>query len=79
MVNPTLKQRRQKLTEMVVQARQEFLNAERLVKHEVRKANPNLEWWEQFDLVQKDPRWQVANARLLALCDAANVMGAEIG
>ena len=79
MVNPTLKQRRQKLTEMVVQARQEFLNTERFVKHEVRKANPNLEWWEQFDLVQKDSRWQVANARLLALCDAANVMGAERG
>ena len=81
MVNPTLKQRRQHLTEEVIKARQEFQNTERLVKYEVRKANPKLkeeDWVKFYDLVESDSRYQVAQARLLALCDAANIMGAEI-
>lgn len=77
----TIKQRRERLTEEIKTARQEFLNAERLVKYEVRKANPTLkedDWVKFYQLVENDPRYQVANARLLALCDAANIMGAEI-
>ena len=81
MVNPTLKQRRNQLTLKVKEARQEFYNIEKLVKYEVRKANPKLkeeDWVKFYELVENDPRYQVANARLLALCDAANIMGAEI-
>lgn len=78
LVNPTLNQRRAELTEKVKAARQEFLNIERMLKHDVRKAHPDMDWWEQMSLVETDSRYQVANARLLALCDAANIMGAEL-
>lgn len=82
MAKETLNQRRAALTEKVKQARQEFHNAENLAKYEIRKANPGLkenDWVKFYDMVEKDPRVQVAQARLLALCDAANIMGAEIG
>ena len=81
MAKETLNQRREKLTEMVRKARQDFHNTQNLVKYEVRKANPGLkekDWVKYYSLVENDPRVQVANARLLALCDAANVMGAAL-
>lgn len=81
MAKETLNQRRAALTEKVKQARQEYHNTYNLVKYEVRKANPGLkdkDWVTYYDKVDNDPRVQVANARLQALCDAANIMGAEI-
>lgn len=80
-LNKTLKQRRSELTEKVRLARQEFHNVEIKVKYEVRKANPKLKeenWVEYYKLVEADPRYQVAQAKLLALCDAANIMGADL-
>lgn len=77
----TIRERREKLTAKVVEARREYHNIYNLVKHEVRKANPNLketDWVKFYDLIDKDPRVMVANATLLALCEAANIMGAEI-
>lgn len=81
MARETLNERRAQLTQMVVQARQQFESIQVKVKYEVRKANPGLkesDWAKFYQLVDDDPRVQVAGARLLALCDAANVMGAEI-
>ena len=78
MVGITIKQRRAMLTEEVKKARQEFFNAKRLVEHELKQNHPELKWYEELEEVEKDPRYQVANARLMALCDAANIMGAEI-
>lgn len=81
LVNPTLTQRREALTQKVKEARQEFINVENRVKYEVRKANPGLkerDWVAFYKKVEEDPRRMVAEARLLALCDAANIMGAEI-
>lgn len=80
-VKPTLTQRREALTQEIRKARQEFCNVENKVKYEVRKANPGLkesDWVAYYKKVEDDPRVQVAQARLLALCDAANIMGAEI-
>lgn len=80
-LNKTINQRRYELTEKVRQARQEFYRVENLVKYEVRKANPKLketDFWKYWELVEADPRYQVAAATLHALCDAANIMGAEI-
>ena len=77
----TIKERREELTEKIKEARQEYHNAQALVKYEVRKANPGLkekDWVKFYDLVENDARVQVAQARLLGLCDAANIMGAEI-
>ena len=81
MAKVTLNERRAQLTEKVRQARQELENIQIKVKYEVRKANPGLkerDWAKFYQLVDDDPRVQVASARLLALCDAANIMGAEI-
>ena len=79
LVNPTLTQRREALTQKVKEARVEWNHQKHIVEKEVRKANPGIKWYDEMDLVEKDPRVQVANARLLALCDAANIMGADIG
>ena len=81
MVQKTLKQRRSELTEKVRLARQEFHSVEIKVKYEVRICFPNLKeenWVEYYKLVEADPRYQVAQAKLLALCDAANIMGADL-
>jgi len=77
----TLNQRRAELTEKVRLARQEFHNVEIKVKYEVRKANPGLkekDWVKFYELVEADPRYQVASAVLTAYCEAANIMGAEL-
>ena len=81
MAKTTITERRWQLTQKVKFARQEFHNTRDLVKYEVRKANPGLESkdpFKFFDIVDNDSRVQIANARLLALCDAANIMGADL-
>ena len=81
-VGITLKQRREQLTQKCTDARREYHNTFALVKHEVSKANPGLKeknWVKFYNLIENDTRVQVANARLIALCDAANIMGADIG
>lgn len=80
-MNKTLNQRRAELTEKVRLARQEFHNVEIKVKYEVRKANPGLkenDWVKFYQLVESDVRYKVAEAKLSALCEAANIMGAEL-
>lgn len=81
MAKETLTQRRAALTEKVNEARQNYFKIFNLVKYEVRKANPGLQksdWAKFYNYVECDIRVQLANARLKALCDAANIMGAEI-
>jgi len=78
MANLTIKERREQLTEKIRKARAHFLATETMVRREVKKKQPNLEWWQQAAEVEKDPRVRVAHATLLALCEAANIMGAEI-
>lgn len=78
----TLTQRREKLTEKVRQARQEFHNTEIKVKYEVRKANPGLkerDWVKFYELVEADVRYKIAAAVLEAYCEAARIMGADLG
>ena len=77
----TITQRREKLTEKVRQARQEYHNIEIKVKYEVRKANPGLkesDWVAYYELVEQDTRLQIAAAVLSAYCEAARIMGAEL-
>ena len=78
MAKETLNQRRAKLTEKIVKARQDWRNTRNMVEHEVKTKFPHFEWWQQAEMVDNDVRVQVANATLLALCDAANIMGAEL-
>lgn len=77
----TIKQRRTQLTEKVIKARQDWENTRKEVQYEVRKAHPGLkeeDWVLYWDMVDEDTRVLVAHARLRALCEAANIMGAEI-
>lgn len=81
LIKKTLNQRRAELTEKIKEARQEYHNIQSQVRYEVRKANPGLkerDWSAFYEIADNDPRVKVAEARLLALCDAANIMGAEI-
>lgn len=81
MAKQTITERREALSQKVKEARQEYHNTRAKVKYEVRKANPSLkekDWVTFYDLIDKDPRVQVAEAKLLALCEAANIMGADI-
>ena len=78
MAMQTLTQMRATLTKKCVEARKELFDTKRIVEAEIKKAHPELKWYEELDELEKDPRYQVANARLQALCDAANIMGAEI-
>ena len=78
MAKETLNERRAKLTEKVVAARQEWQRVRREVNHEIKKANPGIDYWELWAKTENDKRVAVAEAKLLALCDAANIMGAEI-
>ena len=81
MAKVTLGERRFQLTEKVKAAREEYHAIRNRVQYEVRKANPGLkegDWVTFWDKVDNDPRVLIADARLLALCDAANIMGAEI-
>lgn len=77
-LKPTITQRRAQLTEMVKKARQDYQAIVRKVDHQIRKEHKDLPWYKQFELREADPEVIKANATLLALCDAANVMGAEI-
>ena len=77
----TIKQRRAQLTEKCNRARQEWENAVRLAKYTIRTAHPGLkekDWAKFYELVDNDIRVMLANVKLQALCDAANIMGAEI-
>lgn len=78
MAKETLNQKRAKLTDLVVKARLEWNHQKHIVEKEVKKNHPGLQWYEEMDLVEDDPRVQVANARLMALCEAANIIGAEL-
>ena len=78
MAKVTIAERRWQLTEKVKFARKEWENIRREVNHEIRKANPGIDYWELWDKTDNDPLVLVANAKLLALCDAANIIGAEI-
>jgi vacuolar-type H+-ATPase subunit D/Vma8 len=78
LVKPTLNERRAQLTERVVAARQEWQRVRHEVNQQIRKANPGGDYWDLWDQTDSDKRVAVAEARLLALCDAANIMGAEI-
>ena len=80
-IKKTLKERRAELTEKVRQARQDFHNVQLKVKYEVRKEHPGLKetnWVEFYKLVDDDIRCKLAAERLMALCEAANIMGAEL-
>ena len=79
MVGITIKQRRAQLTEKCTKARAHFLATEKMVRRDIDRKYPNLEWYKKSELVEKDPRYIEANTRLLALCDAANIMGADTG
>lgn len=78
MAKQTLTEKKAALTKKCVEARKELFDTKRIVEAEIKKAHPGLEWYEELDELEKDPRYQVANARLQALCDAANIMGADI-
>lgn len=75
----TIKERREKLTAEIVKARDHYLATEREMRHKAKKENPNLEWYEIMDIVESEPKFIAAKERLLALCDAARIMGADIG
>lgn len=75
----TIKIRKQWLYDATTKARKEFHEIERRVRYEVRKAHPELKWFEQMDIVDANPEVIKANARLLALCDACNLIGIESG
>ena len=77
-LKPTITQRRAALTEAVKKARAEYQAIVRKVDYQVRKEHKDLPWYEQFELRESNPEVIKANERLLALCDAANIMGAEI-
>ena len=77
-IKPTITQRRAALTELVKKARTEWQAIVRKVDYQIRKEHPELKWYEQFELRESNPEVIKADARLLALCDAANIMGAEI-
>lgn len=78
LLKPSLTQRRAKLTEMVKKAREHYLATVRKVDYQIRKEHKDLPWYKQFELREADLEVVKANERLLALCEAANVMGAEI-
>lgn len=75
----TIKQRKQKLYDETTKARSHFHAVERKVSGEVAKKHPELKWYEQMDIVEKDAEYIKAQARLLALCDACNIIGIESG
>lgn len=78
MAKETLTQRREKLTERCRKARLEWNHQKHIVEKEVKQNHPGLLWYEEMDLVEKDPRVEKAAAVLYAYCEAANIMGAEI-
>lgn len=69
----------QALYNLTTQARDHFLITERKTRAMIKKQHPNLKWYEQADLVDKDPEVIDAHARLLALCDACILIGIECG
>ena len=77
-LKPTITQRRAQLTEAVKKARDEYQAIVRRVDHQVRKEHKDLPWYKQFEIRESDPEVIRANATLLALCHAANIMGADI-
>lgn len=74
-----MKQRKQNLYDETTKARSHFLAVERKVRARVEKEHPELEWFDQMDIVEKDVEYIKANTRLLALCDACNILGIESG
>lgn len=78
-LHPTPKQRKQELYNETTKARKHFLATERRISEKVKKARPDLKWYEQFDLVHQDIEYIKAETRLLALCEACNIIGVECG
>lgn len=75
----TFKEKKQALYDATTKARKHYLAVERKVRERVKKANPDLEWWQQADLVEKDTEVIDANGRLQGLCQACNLIGIESG
>ena len=78
MAKATINERRAALTDMVNKARNEWQIIRRDVNSAIRRANPGIDYWELWDKTDNDPRVKVAEAKLMALCDAARIMGAEL-
>ena len=75
----TSKERKQALYDATTKARSHFLAVEKKVRDRVKREHPELEWYERMELEEKDPERIAAESRLLALCDACNIMGIECG
>ena len=78
-MKPTIKERKQALYDATTKARTHYLATEKRVMERVKKQHPELEWWEQSDIVYNDKEVIEAGARLSALCDACRLIGIEIG
>lgn len=78
MARETMAEKKAKLNALIQKARGHYHATVRMVGTEVNRKEPNLEWWQKQAKVEEDPRVRIANERLLALCDAANIMGVEI-
>ena len=75
----TLKIRKQRLYEAATKARNHFLAVEGRLKLKAKKEHPELEWFKVMELVEQDPEYIRAEAKLLAICEACNIMGVESG
>ena len=75
----TMAERKKELFDATTKARKHFLAVERKLRQRYAKQNPNKEWYEIADMVDKDVEYVDANARLLSLCDACIIMGIECG
>lgn len=79
MAKETIKERKQELYDKTTEARANFHTVKNMLSAKVKKEHPELAWYERFDLVIKDSEYIKAESRLLALCDACNIMGIECG
>ena len=75
----SIKERKQKLYDATTRARIHFLATERMVSKKVKLANPDMPWYDQYKLVRSNPEWIEANAKLMGLCEACNLIGIECG
>ena len=77
----TLNEMRAELTQKATTARAHYYATKRDAKLRIVKENKGkgLSEWDIFDLVEKDSKVLEAQARLLAICDCCNIIGADIG